>query len=92
MTAATVPELFEAQAARTPRAPALVAGDRVLTYGELDDAADRLAHRLRELGVEPEVLVGVCVERSVEMAVGLLGILKAGGACVPLDPSSVSKR
>jgi amino acid adenylation domain-containing protein len=80
-------ELFEAQAARTPDAAALVFGEEELTYGELNARANRLAHHLRALGVGPEVLVGLCLERSVEMVVGLLGVLKAGGAYVPLDPS-----
>jgi amino acid adenylation domain-containing protein len=78
--------LFEAQAARTPDAVAVVSGDRHLTYQELNRRANQLAHHLQKLGVGPEVLVGVCVERTLEMVVGLLGILKAGGAYVPLDP------
>ena len=77
---------IEAQAARSPEAVAVVFGDRTLTYRELDERANRLAHRLWSLGVGPETLVGLCVERSVEMVVGLLGVLKAGGAYVPLDP------
>src|SRR6185295_10204402 len=80
-------ELFEAQAARRPDAIALVHEDSVLSYGELDARANRLAHHLRRLGVGPEVLVGLCVERSLDMVVGLLGILKAGGAYLPLDPA-----
>ena len=80
-------ELFEAQVERTPGAVALeYEGDR-LSYGELNQRANQLAHHLQSLGVGPEVLVGLCVERSLEMVVGLLGILKAGGAYVPLDPS-----
>uniref|UniRef100_A0A173H0U4 L-cysteine--[L-cysteinyl-carrier protein] ligase n=1 Tax=Polyangium spumosum TaxID=889282 RepID=A0A173H0U4_9BACT len=81
-----VHELFEAQAARTPDAVAVVFEDRALTYRALDERANQLAHHLRSLGVGPEVLVGLCVERSAEMVVGVLGILKAGGAYVPLDP------
>src|SRR6185503_10498641 len=80
-------ELFEAQAARRPDAIALVHDDSVLSYGELDARANRLAHHLRTLGVGPEVVVGLCVERSLDLVVGLLGILKAGGGYVPLDPS-----
>ncbi|WP_275937577.1 AMP-binding protein, partial [Nannocystis exedens] len=71
-------ELFEDQAARTPDAVALVFGDRQLTYRELDERSNQLAHHLRGLGVGPEVLVALCVERSLEMVVGLLAILKAG--------------
>ncbi|MFL5386461.1 MAG: amino acid adenylation domain-containing protein, partial [Longimicrobiaceae bacterium] len=82
-----VHELFEAQAARTPGAVAVVSEAERVTYAELNARANRLAHRLRELGVAPDVRVGICVERSVEMVVGLLAILKAGGAYVPLDAS-----
>jgi amino acid adenylation domain-containing protein len=81
-----VHELFEEQAARTPDAVAVVADNRQLTYRELNQRANQLAHYLRSLGVGAEVLVGLCVERSPEMILGLLGILKAGGAYVPLDP------
>jgi amino acid adenylation domain-containing protein len=77
---------FEAQARRTPEAVALTVEGRALSYGELNARANRLAHHLRSLGVEPESPVGLCVERSAEMIVGVLGILKAGGAYVPLDP------
>jgi len=89
---AFVPQLVAEQAAATPGATALVAGDRALTYRELDMWADRLAQRLRALGVGPDVLVGLCVERSIEMVVGALGILKAGGAYVPLDPAYPAER
>jgi len=89
---ATLPELFAAQAARTPDAVAVTCADEELTYAALDHRADRLARRLRELGVGPDVLVGLYVERSPEMVVGLLGILKAGGAYVPLDPSFPAER
>ena len=84
--AATLPALFAAQAARTPDAVAVVFEDRTLSYAALDAHANRLAHRLRDLGVGPDVLVGVCAERSLELVVGLLAVLKAGGAYVPLDP------
>ena len=84
--AACLPQLFEAQVARTPDATALVFEDQRLTYGELNRRVNRLVHTLRKSGVGPDVLVGVCLERSVEMVVGLLGVLKAGGAYVPLDP------
>lgn len=81
-----IQQLFERQAERTPEAIALVAGTQRLTYGELNRRANQLANYLRNLGVGPERLVGVCMERSPEMLVALLGILKAGGAYVPLDP------
>ena len=82
---ALVPELFAAQAARTPDAIAVMFEGRSLTYAALDAHANRLAHHLRMLGVGPETVVGLCVERSLEMLIGLLAILKAGGAYVPLD-------
>ncbi len=84
--------LIEAQAARTPGAVAIASGDRSLTYRELDARANRLAQRLRGLGVGPESLVGLCVERSARMSVGLLGVLKAGAAYVPIDPAFPSAR
>ena len=84
--------LFEAQVARTPEAVALTFEGRSLTYRELETQANRVAHRLRGLGVGPDVLVGLCVERSPEMLVGLLGVLKAGGAYVPLDPDYPPER
>ncbi|MHC5599837.1 MAG: amino acid adenylation domain-containing protein, partial [Nostoc sp.] len=80
-------QLFEAQVERTPDAVAVVFEDQQLTYKELNQRANQLAHYLRSLGVKPEVLVGICVERSLSMVIGLLGILKAGGAYVPLDPA-----
>ena len=83
---ACINELFEEQAALTPDAVALMFGERELTYRELNVRANQLAHYLQTLGVGPEVAVGICVQRSVEMLVGLLGILKAGGVYVPLDP------
>ena len=89
---ANIPELFAAQAARTPEATAVVYGDQQLSYGELDARANQLAHHLRGLGVGPEVVVGLCVERSLEMLVGVLGILKAGGAYLPLDPAYPEER
>jgi amino acid adenylation domain-containing protein len=78
--------LFETQVKRTPEAPAVVFGEQILTYGELNVRANQLAHYLRSEGVGLDTLVGLCVERSLEMVIGLLGILKAGGAYVPLDP------
>jgi amino acid adenylation domain-containing protein len=83
---------FEAQAARTPDAPALVFGAETLTYGELDAYANRMAHHFRALGVGPDTLVGLCTERTPRMVAALLGILKAGGAYVPLDPAYPPER
>ncbi|MDZ7269339.1 MAG: amino acid adenylation domain-containing protein [candidate division KSB1 bacterium] len=80
-------ELLAAQAAATPAAVAAVFEQQELTYAELNARANQLAHHLRGLGLQPEELVGICVERSLDMLVALLGILKAGGAYVPLDPS-----
>lgn len=79
--------LFELQAERNPDAVALDCAGVRLTYGALDRQANQVAHLLRDLGVGPETLVGVCLDRSSEMLVGLLGTLKAGGAYVPLDPA-----
>lgn len=87
-----VPQLVEVQAAATPDAVALVAGDGVLTYRELNIRANQIAHHLRMLGVGPDVLVGLCLERSAEMVAGALAILKAGGAYVPLDPAYPAER
>nr|WP_232106364.1 non-ribosomal peptide synthetase [Pseudomonas mendocina] len=85
-------QLIEAQVAATPDAIALIDGEKELTYLELNQRANRLAHKLRESGVGPDVLVGIAVERSLEMVVGLLAILKAGGAYVPLDPEYPQER
>jgi alanine racemase len=84
--------LIEAQAAKTPDAVAIVFQDQQLTYQELNQKANQLAHHLQNLGVEPEVLVGICVERSLDMFVALLGVLKAGGAYIPLDPNYPPER
>jgi amino acid adenylation domain-containing protein len=85
-------QLFEEQAARTPDAVAVVFEQGRMTYAELNRRANQLAHHLRRLGVGPESAVGICVERSLEMVSGLLGILKAGAAYVPLDPSYPKER
>jgi natural product biosynthesis luciferase-like monooxygenase protein len=84
--------MIEAQAARTPEAVALVFEDREMTYSEVNQKANQLAVRLRNLGVGPDQLVGISVRRSPEMVVGLLAILKAGSAYVPLDPEYPSER
>ncbi len=85
-------QLFEKQAEQTPDSVAVVFEDQQLTYGDLNRRANRLAHYLMRLGVGPETPVGICVERSLEMIIGLLGILKAGGVYVPLDPSYPKQR
>ncbi|NOK24006.1 AMP-binding protein, partial [Corallococcus carmarthensis] len=84
--------MVEAQVRRTPDALAVITPERQLTYRELDAKANQLAHRLRGLGVGPEVRVGLCVERTEDLLIGALGILKAGGAYVPLDPSYPRER
>ncbi len=80
-------ERFERRAAEMPHAAALTFDGRTLTYEELNQRANQLAHRLRALGVGPDVLVGVHLERSPELVIAILGILKAGGAYLPLDPA-----
>ncbi len=85
-------QLFASQVEKTPDAIAVVFQEQSLTYKELNQRANQLAHYLQKLGVKPEVLVGICVERSIEMIIALLAILKAGGAYVPLDPNFPSKR
>ena len=87
-----VHELFAAQAADTPDATAVVCGKKSLTYRELNRRANQLANHLQHLGIGPENLVGVSMERSLEMVVALLGILKAGAAYLPLDPSYPAER
>jgi amino acid adenylation domain-containing protein len=82
----TLYQLIEAQAATTPDAIALVYEDEQVTYSQLNERANQVAHYLRENGVGLEMLVGLCFERSIEMVVALLGVVKAGGAYVPLDP------
>jgi amino acid adenylation domain-containing protein len=85
-------QLFEAQVLKTPDAIAVVFEQDVLTYAQLNRQANQLAHHLQALGANIGVLVGICVERSVEMVVGLLGILKAGAAYVPIDPNYPTER
>ncbi|MFE4118690.1 amino acid adenylation domain-containing protein, partial [Priestia sp. YIM B13448] len=85
-------ELFEQQVMRTPEAVAVVYEDGQLTYQEINEKANQLAHYLQKRDIGPESLVGICVERSLDMIIGLLGILKAGGAYVPMDPSYPENR
>jgi amino acid adenylation domain-containing protein len=89
---ATLHQLVEAQAARTPHAPALLCGEATLGYDEMNRRANRLAHYLIGLGVARDDRVAICIERGIDMVVGLLGILKAGAAYVPLDPAYPSQR
>jgi amino acid adenylation domain-containing protein len=84
--------LFVEQAERTPDAIAVVHEGQCLSYAELDRRSSQLAHHLRDLGVGPEVVVGLCVRRSLEMVIGLIGIMKAGGAYLPLDPNYPAER
>ncbi|WP_025109116.1 non-ribosomal peptide synthase/polyketide synthase [Pseudomonas sp. H1h] len=84
--------MFEAQVRRRPDAVAVQTAEQRLSYRELNERANRLAHHLRELGVQPDARVAICVERGLDLVVGLLGILKAGGAYVPLDPSYPTER
>lgn len=85
-------QLFEEQVEQTPEAIAVIFEDQQLTYRELNEKANQLAHYLQGLGVEPETLIGVCLERSLEMVISILGILKAGGAYLPVAPSSPLER
>jgi amino acid adenylation domain-containing protein len=87
-----VHQLFEAQVNKTPEAIAAVCGNEQLTYQELNNRANQLAHHLQILGVKQDEFVGLCVDRSLEMIVGMLAILKAGGAYVPLDPEYPAAR
>ena len=89
---ACVHDLFAAQARMRPCAIAVSLGEQRLTYAELDEQTNQLAHYLRDRGVGPDVVVGLCVERSLEMVVGILGILKAGGGYLPLDPEYPEER
>ncbi len=87
-----VHQLFAAQAERTPSALAVYCEGRQLSYGELNEQANRVAHWLLEQGIEPGVMVGIVIERGIELIVGILGVLKAGGVYVPLDPATPAER
>ncbi|TXK82603.1 non-ribosomal peptide synthetase [Paenibacillus sp. N3.4] len=89
---ATIQSLFEEQTLRTPDHPALVFGSEQLTYRELNEKANRLAHTLIDKGIQADEVVGLMADRSLEMIIGLLGILKAGGAYVPIDPEYPEER
>jgi non-ribosomal peptide synthetase component F len=82
----TLVHLFEEQVERSPDAVAVVYEDKELTYHELNSRANQLAHYLMKAGVGPEVMVGLCMERSLEMVIGIYAVIKAGGAYVPMDP------
>ncbi len=88
----TIADLFEDQAARAPDAVALVYEKEQLTYKELDSESSKLAGYLQEIGVRPDVVVAICMERSFEMIIGVLGVLRAGGAYLPLDPEYPEQR
>ncbi|WP_262487635.1 non-ribosomal peptide synthetase [Flavobacterium tructae] len=88
----TTVDLFEEQVKQTPNAVAVVYGDEELTYKELDQRSNQLGHYLREQGVKPDDLVGICLERGFEMLIGILGILKSGGAYVPIKPDYPTTR
>lgn len=85
-------QLFEAQVERTPDAIAVISGDQHLTYREVNQRSNQVAHYLRKLGVAPESLVGICIERSPELISAILGVLKAGGAYFPVDPAYPAAR
>jgi amino acid adenylation domain-containing protein len=89
---ASIHELFEAQVRSAPASLAVVFEDESLTYAELNLRANRLAHRLRAVGVGPEVIVGICLDRSLDLMVAVLGVLKSGGAYLPLDPDYPEER
>ena len=80
-------QLFEAQVKREPHAPALLFEDNLLSYAELNRRSNKLAHYLKQLQVGPEIIVGLCLNRGLEFIIGMLGVFKAGGAYLPLDPT-----
>jgi amino acid adenylation domain-containing protein len=89
---ASIKEMFEEQAAGTPEAPAVVFGEHRLSFAELNARANQIAHRLRERGVGPGTLVGVLIEKSIDLLPAVLGVVKAGGAYIPIDPAYPSDR
>ncbi len=88
----TISQLFEQQAARTPKASALVSGDKTLTYQEPDEWSNGIAHTLRSRGVKQDTPVGIMVHRSFSMVAAILGVWKAGGCYVPIDPAYPAER
>lgn len=88
----TIPELFEEQTAKTPDAIALTTNNQKLTYAELNEKSNQIAYLLRKKGVQPENIVGIMVDRSLEMMIGILGIMKSGAAYLPIDPEYPSER
>jgi amino acid adenylation domain-containing protein len=88
----SIHQLFEQEAMRRPDAVAIRIADEQLTYRQVNERANQVAHRLRKLGVGPDVMVGTLLDRSLDLVIGLLGILKAGGAFVPLDPNYPMER
>src|SRR6516162_9016576 len=87
-----IAQQFEDIVSKFPDKKAVICGRRELTYSELNRSANRIAHRLRQIGVGPETLVGLCIERSTELIAAILGILKVGGAYVPFDPAYPRER
>jgi amino acid adenylation domain-containing protein len=87
-----IQQLFEQHVEKTPESVAVVYEKQQLTYRELNQRANQLAHHLQHLGIKPDAPVGICLERSLEAAIAILGTLKAGGACVPLDPTYPPER
>ncbi|MAT97570.1 MAG: hypothetical protein CL608_10545 [Anaerolineaceae bacterium] len=85
-------QMFEDQVTQTPDAPALTYAEQTLTYHQLNQKANQLAHYLIDQGIQPDMMVGVCLERSLEMVIALMGILKSGGAYVPIDPTYPAER
>src|SRR5947209_7981070 len=85
-------ECFEFHVRQSSQTVAVICGDKRLSYTQLNVLADKVAFHLRSLKIKPETPVGICLDRSLEMAVGILGILKSGGAYVPLDPQYPADR
>ena len=91
-SSATLHELFEMEVKKSPHKSALIFNKQILSYKQLNQRANQLAHRLRQLGIKPDMPVVVCMERSFDLFVAILGILKAGGAYIPLDHTHPEER